>query len=329
MNRRNYKFDNIKFLLMFLVLFGHSLELFKGDERKLIYQIIYVFHMPAFIFITGYFAKFQPKKILQRYVITYFVFQTLYQIFDAIVMKETWEFTLQYTKPYWHLWFLMAVAFYYALLPFIQTQKVKYQIGIIATAIIVSLLAGYDKTIGYTLTLSRFLTFMPFFVLGYYAAKHKSWIRCKLSKSWKRSMAIGSILICGVSIYWLQTGSIKNTVLYGSVNYEKASYHIGIRLLLILFAMAWIVVLLFLMPNRRISIISVCGQNTFWVFILQGFILRLEKKYQIYQYSQENNLLVAAVSSFVILFILSYPWTKNIKQRKIESTKNERKDIPA
>lgn len=85
----------------------------------------------------------------------------------------------------------------------------------------------------------------------------------------------------------------------------------------------------FLMPNRRISIISVCGQNTFWVFILQGFILRLEKKYQIYQYSQENNLLVAAVSSFVILFILSYPWTKNIKQRKIESTKNERKDIPA
>lgn len=329
MNRRNYKFDNIKFLLMFLVLLGHSLELFKGDERKLIYQIIYLFHMPAFIFITGYFAKFHPKKILQRYVITYFVFQTLYQIFDAIVMKGTREFTLQYTKPYWHLWFLMATAFYYALLPFIQTQKVKYQVGIIATAIIVSLLAGYDKTIGYTLTLSRFLTFMPFFVGGYFVAKHRSWIRRKLRKKWKRIVVIGSILICVVSVYWLQIGSMKNTVLYGSVNYEKASYDMGIRGLLLIFAMAWIVALLLLMPNRRVPIISVCGQHTFWVFILQGFILRLEKKYQIYQYSQENNLLLAAVSSLAILILLSYPWIKNIKQRKMESTKNERKDIPA
>ena len=315
-NMRNYKFDNFKFLLMFLVVFGHSLELFKGDERKLVYQIIYLFHMPAFIFITGYFAKFQPKKIVRRYLITYLVFQTLYLIFDAIVIKETTEFTLQYTKPYWHLWFLMAAGFYYTLIPFIQTQNKKYQIGIMVVSVVVSLLAGYDKTVGYTLTLSRVLTFVPFFTIGYYSAKHKNWLQNKLGKKQKSIIAIGSFFICVVSVYWLKTQTIKTTILYGSVNYEKASYDMWIRGLLLLFALAWIIALLLLMPNCKIPIISICGQHTFWVFILQGFILRLEKKYQIYQYVQGVNLLLAAVSSLVILVVMSYPWIEKIKRKK-------------
>lgn len=313
---RNYKFDNIKCLLMFLVLFGHSLELFKGDERKLIYQIIYLFHMPAFIFMTGYFAKYQPKKILQRYVITYFVFQTLYQIFDAVVLEETLELSLQYTKPYWHLWFLMAAGMYLAMIPFINTEKKKYQVAMILIAILISLLAGYDKTIGYTLTLSRFMTFMPFFTIGYFCSKYKHLGEHTINQNQKRIIGIGSVVICVISMYWLKSENIKTIILYGSVNYEKASYHMGIRGLLLIFAMAWIIALLFLIPNRKIPVISISGQHTFWVFILQGFILRLEKKYQVYQYSQGMNLLLAAVSSFAILFVLSYPWKKKIKQRK-------------
>lgn len=319
---RNYKFDNIKFLLMFLVLLGHSLELFKGDERKLLYQIIYLFHMPAFIFITGYFAKFQPKKIIQRYVITYFVFQTIYQIFDAVVLEETLEFSLQYTKPYWHLWFLMAAGMYLAMIPFINTEKKKYQVVIIVIVILTSLLAGYDKTVGYTLTLSRFMTFMPFFVIGYFCGKYKKLMKYKIDKNQKQIIGIGSILICVVSMYWLKSENIKTTILYGSINYEQASYHMGIRGLLLIFAIAWIIALLFLIPNREIPIISKCGQHTFWVFILHGFILKLEKKYGVYQYSQRDNLLLAVVSSSVILFVLSYPWKKKINQRR-------KKDIPA
>lgn len=314
---RNYKFDNLKFFLMFLVLFGHSLELFKGDERKLIYQIIYIFHMPAFIFITGYFAKFQPKKIVQRYVITYFVFQTLYQIFDAIVMKETMEFTLQYTKPYWHLWFLMAAGFYYVLIPFLQTQNTKYQVAIIVVSIVASLLVGYDKTVGYTLTLSRAVTFFPFFIAGYYSAKHKKWIKKMIGKNQKKIITIGSVLICIVSISWLKIHAIKNTVLYASVNYEKASYDMWIRGLLLLFAMAWIIALIGFIPNRKIPLVSVCGQHTFWIFILQGFVLRLEKKYQVYQYSQEVNLLLAAGSSLILLVVMSYPWLNIVKNKRI------------
>jgi len=48
---RNYSLDNIRFFLIFTVVFGHILEVcdqFAGSW--LVYNFIYTFHMPAFIF---------------------------------------------------------------------------------------------------------------------------------------------------------------------------------------------------------------------------------------------------------------------------------------
>ena len=61
MTKRIYKFDNLKAILIFLVVFGHFLELVEG--HKLLYLTIYSFHMPLFLFLSGYFARFDRKKI--------------------------------------------------------------------------------------------------------------------------------------------------------------------------------------------------------------------------------------------------------------------------
>lgn len=71
---RKYKFDNLRFILMFLVVFGHFLAL--QDEYSL-YRFIYSFHMPAFIFISGYFAKYSRRRILEVFLMLaekYFAF---------------------------------------------------------------------------------------------------------------------------------------------------------------------------------------------------------------------------------------------------------------
>lgn len=60
---RGYQYDNIKFILILFVIFGHLLEYIKGDISENIYRIIYTFHMPVFIFISGYFAKYNRKKL--------------------------------------------------------------------------------------------------------------------------------------------------------------------------------------------------------------------------------------------------------------------------
>ena len=53
-NERNYRIDNIRFILIFLVVFGHLLGIMTGSKADLLYRFIYSFHMPVFIFITGH-----------------------------------------------------------------------------------------------------------------------------------------------------------------------------------------------------------------------------------------------------------------------------------
>lgn len=54
-NSRIFTLDNAKALLIFLVVFGHFCGLYV--ESKIFdyfYLFIYAFHMPAFLFISGY-----------------------------------------------------------------------------------------------------------------------------------------------------------------------------------------------------------------------------------------------------------------------------------
>lgn len=52
-------FDNLKFLLIFLVVFGHVLTIVSEHSRaaNALINFIYLFHMPAFVFVSGMLAK--------------------------------------------------------------------------------------------------------------------------------------------------------------------------------------------------------------------------------------------------------------------------------
>jgi len=58
-SQRDPRLDSIKASLMFLVVFGHLLEGIKSTAPLLsqIYDFLYLFHMPAFVFLSGYVIK--------------------------------------------------------------------------------------------------------------------------------------------------------------------------------------------------------------------------------------------------------------------------------
>ena len=80
---RNYRMDNIRCILIFLVVFGHMLTWIPEADTP--YRIIYLFHMPAFLFLTGYFSHFNISKILTQLAYPYILFQILYLIYDTLV----------------------------------------------------------------------------------------------------------------------------------------------------------------------------------------------------------------------------------------------------
>lgn len=79
MKERNYLFDNLKFLLIVLVVFGHSLEeISLAQDYAIIRAWIYSFHMPAFVFISGYFSKVYDGAKVREKQLLIVQYRTLY-----------------------------------------------------------------------------------------------------------------------------------------------------------------------------------------------------------------------------------------------------------
>lgn len=58
-NKRIFVFDNIKALLIVLVVIGHAADYYtkESDVMRMFFIYTYLFHMPSFIFIAGLFNK--------------------------------------------------------------------------------------------------------------------------------------------------------------------------------------------------------------------------------------------------------------------------------
>ncbi len=74
MKKRDGSVDTVRGLLMILVVAGHVIEFLRKEANgvQFLYNFIYFFHMPVFIFVTGFLSK-NIEKGRQRAVETYFV----------------------------------------------------------------------------------------------------------------------------------------------------------------------------------------------------------------------------------------------------------------
>lgn len=272
---RDYALDNIRFFLIFCVVFGHLLE--AGDSfaaSSILYKIIYSFHMPAFLLLFGYNIKYSCRRILLRFCIPYFVFQTVYIVYDMNILKG--DEVLQYTTPYWILWYLLVCIFYQLLIPLYDIKRTRYQIVIISLAFAIALLIGFEKTVGEYMSLSRFFVFQPWFLLGFY---------CKKNEMLKKGLVhdkmhfISRISVYGiiVSFVYLLLVHIPNRLLYGSYPYNKHHITIDKRAILMVISLCWILFLFVVIKpylNKKIPMITTIGQNTLPVYLMHGFVVK-------------------------------------------------------
>lgn len=309
MNERLLAVDNMKAVLIGCVVLGHLCEVLKFPGSSFLYLLIYSFHMPAFVFLSGFCssAAVHYDKIVKNYVYPYVVFQILYVLFDRTILAK--DSALQFVKPYWLLWYLMALIIWNILLPFAETDSPKKKAGILTGAVLLALLAGYDKNIGYEMSLSRVIVFFPFFLAGFYSQSHRSMIfpQCdprsarhkRIFQFTSAAMVLGLILL----LFEYRHG-IKVTWLYESTSYEKWHYNAWIRLLAFCCAAVMIRFLCVCMPNRRLAFITKLGQNTMPVFLLHGFVIRLIKYYPL-PVQEEYPVMTCLVLELLLLIVLS------------------------
>ena len=317
---RNYKMDNIRCLLIFLVVFGHLLESVAGDWASHIYRIIYSFHMPMFVFVTGWFADFKAKKIVSSLIYPYVLFQILYIVFQQKVILT--PLPVQFTVPHWLLWYLFACIVYYCLIPLIRTERLGLQICAVLCSIILSLLAGKDNSIGYYLSLSRILTFLPYFVAGYYIG-HSGYGTVRFSQQYgqwmKKNPWFGALIIClalavwvGLSYFIIRNPQWNNAVLYGSNSYQAANYTVLDKFKLMVIACGWIWSIWLLIPNKKCFVLSTIGSNTLSVYILHGFLVYLLRLAPWFHYSEMKNIGLAAAIALAAILVFGNRWVAEV-----------------
>src|SRR5699024_6181724 len=181
---KDLKISNAKGVLIFLVVFGHLIEIYKKEYYEL-FVFIYAFHMPLFIFISGYLAKRMRFSKIINMILLYLIFQTLFNW----ILYMTGDYpNLQFTygRPHFHLWYIVSLGVWYSIALLINTMKLKAigKWGVFLLLFIISFISRwytsdvadivteeYSNFTSYTLSYQRTLSFMPFFFAGFFMSK--------------------------------------------------------------------------------------------------------------------------------------------------------------
>ena len=195
---RDYWFDNAKAILITAVVVGHlanGLFSTSTDWVVALQKFIYIFHMPAFMVISGRFAKKRIDRgdwvtVINKLVVPYVVLQTMMvMLYSATEYAGTSSFS--YLKPLFGLWYFFTIAAFSVISPHI----VKFRWAL-PVSLLVGLAVGFFPSTIYG-GFYRIFTFYPFFLFGYYTYG-MSFSFCK--KIWFRAISVIVIFVTGLAV---------------------------------------------------------------------------------------------------------------------------------
>lgn len=100
--QRDPFFDNVKILLMLLVVLGHVLPISLGKLSLATYEWIFSSHMPLFVFISGYFTKIGNNEKYVQGILklgeTYVVFTLIHVSISLFILGKGVNFIYENSK---------------------------------------------------------------------------------------------------------------------------------------------------------------------------------------------------------------------------------------
>ena len=264
-NRVTY-WDNAKGILICLVVFAHFLYAYQDNiSVNLVISMIYFFHMPAFVLISGFFSKngkSSSARSVGKLAAAYVIFNTAMMIYAVTVDKSL----LSLIQPYNSYWYLLALIVWRLTIK--SLAKIR---GIIVISVIAALLIGFWSEISNVFALSRVICFFPFFLIGYKlpADKVSTFIVNRKREDYLKGIlllvfSLGAAYIC--SFYFSPDMDIYLMTPYTSPEYIVKR--------MIIFAVAVLVTagLAFLVPHKPIPVLSKWGRNSLAIYVIHRVI---------------------------------------------------------
>ena len=315
--KRDAYFDNARVVLIFLVVFGHLIQPYTNTSvgTQTLYTWIYTFHMPAFILISGYFAKGRAdmsfiKNLIKKLLLPYLIFQLLYTVYYYLLGKSNFDNNL--FEPQWSLWFLLSLFSFHLLLIIFKQVPVIVSLGI---AITIGLLTGYINDVGHAYSLSRTLVFFPFFLAGYFLTQaHIDFLQNKLVQL----LGISTMIIIALAIYIAP--DINSGWLFASKSYNDLGRPItGIfaRSLIYLTSTLMTFSILSLIPKKEYAFTYI-GQRTLYIYLIHGFIIQFLREMNLITLTAPLQLIHLLIITIVIMYLLSHKYTMTVFEPVVE-----------
>lgn len=274
--------------------------------------------MPAFIMVSGFFAKgiYKPgyiKDIAKKLIIPYLIFQIVYSFYYYVLYNQS-SLMVDPLNPQWSLWFLVSLFFWNVMI--LVYAKWSPMSGL-ALAVAVGLLVGYVDSISNWLSLSRTFVFFPFFLLGYHLTRDYF---TKLATSKMRILAVVAFSLIFIAFYLYPDFDYK--WMLGSKPYsvmgELSLLPIGKRLAIYLLNTGMIFCFMAVVPNGKYFFTN-WGKQTLYVYLLHGFFVKTFRATDIkYYFTDIGNLMQLATIALLLTVILSTKFVAYLTQPLIE-----------
>ncbi|MFC4331725.1 acyltransferase family protein [Streptomyces andamanensis] len=273
--QRDPFFDNAKYLAIVLVALGHSWAPVMSGNRFLegAYNVVYTFHMPAFVIISGFFSRdfdLRPsrlKRLITGVVVPYVVFETAYSLFRVFVGRSG-DHAISLLEPWYLTWFLCALFIWRVTAP--VWKLVRHPL---AVALGIAMLASVSPAMGGSLDLPRVLQFLPCFVLGLcLRPEHFRLVR-------RRAARLVAVPVFAVALLagWWTVPDLNTAWVYrnGAAQDLGAPWWAGPVMVLLLFAGSVLLTgcFLALVPGRRMWCTAL-GTGTLYGYLLHGFVIK-------------------------------------------------------
>lgn len=304
--KRNTLLDSLKCHLIVLVVVGHVITPYRNDNAVIqsLHNLIYSFHMPLFILISGFLSKTKDvgklKKQVLRILETYLIVQFVGYFREILNGTFTLEMAI---TPWWISWFLLSLICWKIAVFILPLRKNMKAALIISVAL--SLIAGFIKYLDYPLSLSRTIVFFPFFLFGYYAS---SGFFAKI-RSYNKLYGIGTIIAIFLMFFIVQKS--WTTTFHGATSYMlsaniPASFIFRCSFLFVASLMS--TAFINIIPDSKVF--SQKGLNSLLYYVYHAPLVLLFRELILTTKLHPSLFLMIIASSFIIIIISFFAKTK-------------------
>jgi fucose 4-O-acetylase-like acetyltransferase len=276
---RNVLVDSIKGWAVLLVILGHAIQrTFPDYSNNMLFNMIYSFHMPLFMLLSGYILYFSKKNIdlcwlgdrFRRLILPFFAWYIIDWFasrFSFTGLRPHLDFSGTFTEYIirgittpangpWFLWamFICSIAFYFS-------HKLMPRFGVFYAMIIVYFLSRLVPIHNYGISYMK--TMFPFFSFGYMLPHYKA----RLTKYHKPFLILSLIVFPILSVNWF--------VLPNLIQYFRFAKSVLVIVIPLMGALLSYHLIKLLQNTRVFSVIAYLGTLSLEFYVCQGLFLNV------------------------------------------------------